>query len=61
MQGRRPFLLNRWKLDDHLSAISQIGFEIIDTKMNYLNDSSATGKVLNGTTVLVKKTKIKAQ
>jgi len=53
--GKRPFFLNRWKLDDHLRAISQNSFEIIDTKKNYFDDSMATGKVLIGVTVLAKK------
>lgn len=57
--GKRPFYLNRWKLNDHLLAISQNGFEIISTKMNYFDDSSATGKVLNGATVLAKKLNVK--
>jgi len=53
--GKRPFFLNRWRLQDHLSAISRSGFEIIDEKMIYFDDSKATGNVLNGASVLAKK------
>jgi hypothetical protein len=53
--GKRPFFLNRWKLNDHVLEISQNSFEIIDTKMNYFDDSIVHGEVLNGALVLAKK------
>lgn len=53
--GKRPFFLNSWKLHDHLSAIKRIGFKIKEVKMNYLDDSIETDKVLNGASILAQK------
>ncbi len=53
--GKRPFFLNRWQLPDHLNAMKRNGFEITETKMNYFEDSIATGKVLIGASVIAKK------
>jgi len=48
ISGKRKYFLNRWKFDDHLKAISEIGFETILAEKT-INNTGLEDCVVGGT------------
>ncbi len=52
IRGRRKYFMNRWTLDQHIAALEDLNFSIIDIRYTKENTAdSKTGK-LNGATIL---------
>jgi hypothetical protein len=52
--GERAYFLNRWTLQEHISALENLNYQIIQTRKSTEIDNNSPNEVLIGATVLAK-------